>query len=76
MSKFQSLKVVEIIKETADCVSLVLEPISGGDFSFVAGQYLTLKAMIKVKKLFTQHCPEWSVKVALKYWRIIQHLCK
>lgn len=47
MSKFQSLKVVEIIKETADCVSLVLEPISGGDFSFVAGQYLTLKAMIK-----------------------------
>ena len=47
MSKFQSLKIVEIIKETADCVSLVLEPISGGDFSFVAGQYLTLKAMIK-----------------------------
>ena len=47
MSKFQSLKVVEIIKETADCVSLVLEPISGGDFSFVAGQYLTLKATIK-----------------------------
>ena len=46
MSKFQSLKIVEIIKETADCVSLVLEPISGGDFSFVAGQYLTLKAMI------------------------------
>ncbi|MAO46412.1 MAG: phenylacetic acid degradation protein [Crocinitomicaceae bacterium] len=51
MSKFQSLKVVEIIKETADCVSLVLEPISGGDFSFVAGQYLTLKAMIKEEEV-------------------------
>lgn len=51
MSKFQSLIVVEIINETADCVSLVLEPISGGDFSFVAGQYLTLKATIKEEEV-------------------------
>ncbi len=46
MAKFHPLKVVEVIKETEDCVSLVLEPESGGDFSFVAGQYLTLKAEI------------------------------
>ena len=46
MAKFHSLKVVEVIKETEDCVSLILDPISGGDFSFIAGQYLTLKADI------------------------------
>jgi ring-1,2-phenylacetyl-CoA epoxidase subunit PaaE len=46
MSKFQSLKVAEVIRETADCVSLILEPDSGSDFSFVSGQYLTLKANI------------------------------
>jgi ring-1,2-phenylacetyl-CoA epoxidase subunit PaaE len=46
MSKFQSLKVAEVIRETADCVSLILRPESGADFSFIAGQYLTLKATI------------------------------
>lgn len=46
MAKFHSLKVVEVVKETEDCVSLILDPISGGDFSFIAGQYLTLKADI------------------------------
>jgi ring-1,2-phenylacetyl-CoA epoxidase subunit PaaE len=46
MAKFHPLKVIEVVKETDDCVSLVLEPTTGGDFSFVAGQYLTLKAEI------------------------------
>ena len=47
MSKFYSLEVIEVIRETADCVSLVLKPQDEGvDFSFKAGQYLTLKAEI------------------------------
>ncbi|MBM72312.1 MAG: phenylacetic acid degradation protein [Crocinitomicaceae bacterium] len=47
MAQFYPLKVVDIIRETEDCVSLVLEPTDGGDFSFIAGQYLTLKTKIK-----------------------------
>tara|TARA_B100000683_G_C12464016_1_gene545246 strand:- start:15 stop:1079 length:1065 start_codon:yes stop_codon:yes gene_type:complete len=46
MAKFHSVKVLEVQRETDDCVSLILEPKSGVDFSFTAGQYLTLKAEI------------------------------
>ena len=46
MSKFKTLSVVEIIRETSDCVSLILKPESISDFSFQAGQYLTLRATI------------------------------
>lgn len=47
MSKFYSLEVIDVVRETADCVSLVLKPQDEGvDFSFKAGQYLTLKAEI------------------------------
>ena len=46
MSKFKTLSVVEIIRETSDCVSLILKPESIEEFSFIAGQYLTLRATI------------------------------
>ena len=46
MSKFKTLSVVEIIRETSDCVSLILKPESISDFSFCAGQYLTLRSTI------------------------------
>jgi ring-1,2-phenylacetyl-CoA epoxidase subunit PaaE len=46
MSKFQTLRVTEIRRETADSVSLLLEPVSGDVFNFVAGQYLTLRTKI------------------------------
>ena len=46
MAQFYPLKVLDVIKETEDCVSLILEPTERGNFSFLAGQYLTLKATI------------------------------
>ena len=46
MAQFYPLKVLDVIKETEDCVSLILEPNDRGNFSFKAGQYLTLKATI------------------------------
>ena len=71
MSKFQSVKVVEVRRETADCVSLILDPISGGDFSFVAGQYLTLKAQIdgeEVRRSYSLSTSpsEGTLRVAVK----------
>ena len=46
MSKFQTLRVAEIRRETPDSVSILLEPVSGESFSFLAGQYLTLLANV------------------------------
>lgn len=47
MSKFHFLEVIDVVKETTDCVSLILKPQDASvDFSFKAGQYLTLKAEI------------------------------
>lgn len=48
MSQFYSVKVKEIIKETADAVSILFDIPSDvqQDFSFVAGQYITLKTTI------------------------------
>ena len=41
---FQALTVTKVVKETADCVSIAFE--SPLDFTFVPGQYLTLKVDI------------------------------
>lgn len=46
MSKFQTLRVAEICRETPESVSILLEPVSNESFSFLAGQYLTLLAKI------------------------------
>ena len=49
MSKFQTLRVTEIRRETSDTVSILLEPVSGessDSFNFTAGQYLTLRTNI------------------------------
>ena len=46
--KFHSLKIKEVIKETEDCVSIAFDVPDNlkSDYSYVSGQYLTLKAMI------------------------------
>jgi ring-1,2-phenylacetyl-CoA epoxidase subunit PaaE len=46
MSKFHTLRVVEIRRETVDSVSLLLESLSGETFHYKAGQYLTLRTTI------------------------------
>ncbi len=43
---FHSAKVLEVRRETADCVSVALEVPNADTFSFVPGQYLTLRSAI------------------------------
>ncbi|MEK9829337.1 MAG: 1,2-phenylacetyl-CoA epoxidase subunit PaaE [Schleiferiaceae bacterium] len=43
---FHSAKVLEVRRETADCVSVALEVPNAETFSFVPGQYLTLRSTI------------------------------
>jgi ring-1,2-phenylacetyl-CoA epoxidase subunit PaaE len=43
---FHSAKVLEVRRETADCVSVALEVPNAETFSFVPGQYLTLRRTI------------------------------
>lgn len=43
---FHSTKVLEVRRETADCVSVALEVPNTETFSFVPGQYLTLRSTI------------------------------
>lgn len=45
MSRFHRLKVIEINRETADCVSVVFEVPNSekGEFNYIQGQYLTVK---------------------------------
>lgn len=43
MSKFVPLKVLRVVKETADASSIVFEKPNDGSFNYKAGQYLTLK---------------------------------
>ena len=43
---FHSARVLEVRRETADCVSVALEVPNAETFSFVAGQYLTLRSTI------------------------------
>ena len=71
MANFLPVRVVEIIRETADCVSIVLDPILGGDFSFVSGQYLTLKTQIdgeEVRRSYSLSSSplEGTLRVAVK----------
>ncbi|RME03060.1 MAG: hypothetical protein D6812_05535, partial [Deltaproteobacteria bacterium] len=40
------MRVVEVVRETADVVSLFLEPADGKGFSFRAGQFLTVVVRI------------------------------
>jgi ring-1,2-phenylacetyl-CoA epoxidase subunit PaaE len=49
MAKFNKLKVADIRKETADCVSVNFEVPSSlkEDYKFIQGQYLTLKLIVK-----------------------------
>ena len=48
MSKFRTLKIKDIRKETEDTVSIALQIENGtsGDFHYVAGQHLTFRAII------------------------------
>ena len=71
MANFLPVRVVDITRETADCVSIFLDPISGGDFSFVSGQYLTLKTQIdgeEVRRSYSLSSSplEGTLRVAVK----------
>lgn len=46
MSKFTSLNIKEIIRETPDAVTVVFDKPSTAEFQYKAGQYLTIKADI------------------------------
>ena len=47
MSKFQSLKVSQIIQETPDAITVCFEKPADGSFDYKPGQYLTLKLEVK-----------------------------
>ena len=73
MSQFHKLKIKEVIRETAAAVSLVFDiPAKlASEFSFVAGQYITLKTSIKgeeVRRAYSLCSSPKSntVKVAVK----------
>lgn len=73
MSKFHKLTIQKIIKETADAVSILFEVPANlkGEFSFEAGQYITLKATIdgkEVRRAYSICASPYSneLKVAVK----------
>ncbi|HEY4798009.1 MAG TPA: FAD-binding oxidoreductase, partial [Bacteroidia bacterium] len=49
MAKFHKLKVSDVRRETADCVSVAFElpALLKEEYKFVQGQYLTLKLFIE-----------------------------
>jgi len=53
MSKFHSLKVIDVVRETPDAVSVAFEvpPALKADYKYKQGQYLTLKFNIKGEEL-------------------------
>jgi len=53
MSRFHRLQVIEVTRETADCVSLVFDVPSAikEEFKYVQGQYLTLKLTVNGEEL-------------------------
>src|ERR1035437_11087660 len=53
MAKFYSLRIADVRKETADCVSVAFEvPASlKEEYKFIQGQYLTLKLFVKGEEL-------------------------
>ncbi|MBI2966941.1 MAG: 2Fe-2S iron-sulfur cluster binding domain-containing protein [Bacteroidetes bacterium] len=74
MSKFYPLKVLEITRETPDCVSLVLEipPSLSGIFAYKQGQYITIRNVIdgeEVRRSYSiSSCPyyEREFRIAVK----------
>ena len=72
-TNFYKLQVKEIIKETEDCISISFDVPEGHmqDFTFKAGQYLTLKTMVKDEEVRRSYslCSEPSSnkhKIAIK----------
>lgn len=72
MNEFFSMRVVDVRKETADCVSVSLLPEENvsGLFAFKPGQYLTLRAEINGKEVrrsyslcSAPHETEWRVAI-------------
>lgn len=53
MARFHRLKVAEVTRETADCVSVVFDVPADvrNEFSYIQGQYLTLKVKVKGEEL-------------------------
>ena len=53
MAKFHKLKVSDVRKETADCVSVAFDVPAElkSEYTFLAGQYLTLKLFVKGEEL-------------------------
>ena len=53
MIKFHSLKVKEVRRETADCVSVAFEVPAAyaPSYQFLAGQYLTLRTNLEGKEV-------------------------
>jgi ring-1,2-phenylacetyl-CoA epoxidase subunit PaaE len=51
--RFHSLKITDVRKETADCVSIAFDVPNeiSDNFQFLAGQYLTLRAMIEDEEI-------------------------
>lgn len=74
MSKFHTLKVVDVVRETADAVSIAFEVPSNlkQDYKYKQGQYLTLKFNINGNELRRSYsicsCPidENELRVAVK----------
>lgn len=73
MAKFHKLKISDVRKETADCVSVAFEvPASlKGEFGFIQGQYLTLKLFVKGEEVRRSYsiCSavyETELRVAIK----------
>jgi len=71
MAKFHTLKVSDIRRETADCVSIAFEvPASlQGEYKYIQGQYLTLKLKVNGEEIRRSYslC---SSPTADKEWRI------
>lgn len=53
MAKFHKLKIAEITRETADCVSVVFDVPADlkNDYQYIQGQYLTLKLFVRGEEL-------------------------
>ena len=73
MSRFHPLRVAEVIKETPDCVSIAfeLDESQKEDFTFVHGQYITIKAHLDNQEVRRSYsiCTsplEHQLKVAVK----------
>jgi ring-1,2-phenylacetyl-CoA epoxidase subunit PaaE len=70
--RFHSLKITDVRKETADCVSIAFEVPQelNADYHFLAGQYLTLRTMIEGEETrrsyslcSAPHEKEWRVAI-------------